>query len=179
MLSWWFLKSVPVKANIRQQFDIFRNTDTWLMTYLYIMTFGTFSGLSAQFALLTTNLYGSGNSKIVEGSGATATVLIAGYSVPDPVTFVFWGALVGAASRVLFSPLTDRMGGAIWTLVSGVGLIASIAYTIPALTPDLSSAASLHSSFLRFFWGMMAIFLFSGIGNASTFKQMPMIFERP
>jgi NNP family nitrate/nitrite transporter-like MFS transporter len=25
---------------------------------------------------------------------------------------------------------------------------------------------------------MLAIFLFSGIGNASTFKQMPMIFER-
>ena len=26
--------------------------------------------------------------------------------------------------------------------------------------------------------GMLAIFLFAGIGNASTFKQMPMIFER-
>jgi NNP family nitrate/nitrite transporter-like MFS transporter len=25
---------------------------------------------------------------------------------------------------------------------------------------------------------MLAIFLFAGIGNASTFKQMPMIFER-
>jgi NNP family nitrate/nitrite transporter-like MFS transporter len=25
---------------------------------------------------------------------------------------------------------------------------------------------------------MLLIFLFSGIGNASTFKQMPMIFER-
>jgi NNP family nitrate/nitrite transporter-like MFS transporter len=25
---------------------------------------------------------------------------------------------------------------------------------------------------------MLAIFLFSGMGNASTFKQMPMIFER-
>ena len=177
-LSWWFLKSVPVTANIKQQFDIFRNTDTWLMTYLYIMTFGTFSGLSAQFALLTSNLYGSGNAKIVRGVGAAAKVLVTGYSVPDPVTFVFWGALVGAASRVVFSPLTDRMGGAKWTLISGLGLIASIAYTIPALTPDLTTAASLHADFLRFFWGMMAIFLFTGIGNASTFKQMPMIFER-
>ena len=64
---------VPVKANIRQQFDIFRNQDTWWMTILYIMTFGTFSGLAAQFGLLMTNLYGSGNTEIVEGSGATAT----------------------------------------------------------------------------------------------------------
>jgi NNP family nitrate/nitrite transporter-like MFS transporter len=27
-------------------------------------------------------------------------------------------------------------------------------------------------------WGMLAIFFFAGIGNASTFKQMPGIFER-
>src|SRR5690625_7687508 len=29
------LKSVPVKANIKQQFDIFKNQDTWWMTILY------------------------------------------------------------------------------------------------------------------------------------------------
>lgn len=177
-LAWTMLKSVPVKANIRQQFDIFNNTDTWLMTLLYIMTFGTFSGLAAQFGLLMANLYGSGNGDIVNGTGAAATVLIDGYTVPDPVKFVFLGPLVGAGARVLFAPLTDRMGGAIWTLVSGLGLIASIAYTIPALTPDLSSASALEANFDQFLWGMLAIFLFSGIGNASTFKQMPMIFER-
>ena len=32
--------------------------------------------------------------------------------------------------------------------------------------------------FTLFLLGMIAIFLFTGIGNASTFKQMPMIFER-
>jgi NNP family nitrate/nitrite transporter-like MFS transporter len=31
---------------------------------------------------------------------------------------------------------------------------------------------------MPFLLGMIAIFLFTGIGNASTFKQMPMIFER-
>ena len=41
------LKSVPITANIKQQFDIFGNVDTWYMTLLYIMTFGTFSGLAA------------------------------------------------------------------------------------------------------------------------------------
>jgi NNP family nitrate/nitrite transporter-like MFS transporter len=176
--AWTLLKSVPVKANVRQQFDIFGNADTWYMTLLYIMTFGTFSGLAAQFGLLMNNLYGGGNPKIVEGVGATAQLLVDGYAIPDPVKFVFLGPLVGAGARVLFSPLTDKMGGAIWTLVSGLGLIASILYTIPALTPDLTSAATLSSDFDRFLWGMLAIFLFAGIGNASTFKQMPMIFER-
>lgn len=178
ILAWTMLKSVPITANVRQQFDIFRNIDTWYMTLLYIMTFGTFSGLSAQFGLLMSNLYGSGNPEIMRGAGASAQLLVAGYTVPDAAKFVFLGPLVGAAARVLFSPLTDRMGGAIWSLISGIGLIASIAYTIPALTPDTSSAAALESGFTQFLWGMLAIFLFSGIGNASTFKQMPMIFER-
>lgn len=177
-LAWTMLKSVPIKANLSQQFDIFKNPDTWWMTLLYIMTFGTFAGLAAQFGLLMHNLYGAGNAGIVTGTGATAQLLVEGYAVPDPVKFVFLGPLVGAAARVLFSPLTDRTGGAIWTLVSGLGLIVSISATIPALTPDLSSAAALRGDFDQFLWGMLAIFLFAGIGNASTFKQMPMIFER-
>ncbi|AQX16465.1 MULTISPECIES: MFS transporter [Tessaracoccus] len=172
------LRSVPIKANIKQQFDIFGNQDTWWMTILYIMTFGTFSGLAAQFGLLMLNLYGAGNTDIVEGSGTTATILVEGYSLPDPVKFVFLGPLVGAGARVLFSPLTDRMGGAIWTLISGIGILVSILFTMPALTPDTSSAAALQGDFNQFLWGMLLIFLFSGIGNASTFKQMPMIFEK-
>ncbi|HET9518770.1 MAG TPA: MFS transporter [Actinoplanes sp.] len=178
VLAWTLLRSVPVTANIRQQFDIFRNPDTWWMTLLYVMTFGTFAGLSAQFGLLMKNLYGGGNPDIVAGAGAAARLLVDGYTVPDPVAFVFLGPLVGAAARVLFSPLTDRYGGARWTLVSGLGIIGSIAFTLTALRPDTSSAAALDAGFDRFLWGMLAIFLFTGIGNASTFKQMPMIFER-
>lgn len=177
-LAWWTLRSVPITANIRQQFDIFSNADTWYMTLLYIMTFGTFSGLSAQFGLLMKNLYGAGNPEIVEGAGASAQLLIEGYAVPEAVKYVFLGPLVGAGARVLFAPLTDRMGGAVWTLISGLGLIGSIAFTMTALVPDTSSAAALDAGFDRFLWGMLAIFLFAGIGNASTFKQMPMIFER-
>ena len=178
LVAWTMLKSVPVKANIRQQFDIFANQDTWWMTLLYIMTFGTFSGLSAQFGLLMANLYGAGNAEIVQGAGASAQLLIEGYAVPDPVKFVFLGPLIGAVARFGFAPLTDKMGGAIWTLISGAGLVGSIAYTIGGLTPDTTSAATLNSGFSRFLYGMLAIFLFAGIGNASTFKQMPMIFER-
>ena len=178
VMAWTMLRSVPVQANIKQQFDIFSNQDTWWMTLLYIMTFGTFAGLSAQFGLLMANLYGIGNPDIVQGAGASAQVLVEGYQVPDVVKFVFLGRLVGAGARAVFAPLIDRMGGAIWTLISGIGLIVSIAFTMTALTPDTSSAAALDAGFTKFLWGMLAIFLFSGIGNASTFKQMPMIFER-
>jgi NNP family nitrate/nitrite transporter-like MFS transporter len=179
-LAWTLLKSVPVTANVRQQLDIFRNQDTWWMTLLYIMTFGTFAGLAGQFGLLIKNLYGGGNAEIARVlSDGTTQVLVEGYSIPDPVTYAFLGPLVGAAARVGFSPLTDRFGGARWTLVSGVGILLSVLYTSTKLSPDAQSgAAALESDFDGFLFGMLAIFLFTGIGNASTFKQMPMIFER-
>ena len=178
VLAWTMLKSVPVTANFKQQMDIFGNKDTWVMTALYVMTFGTFSGLSAQFGLLIKNLYGAANTGIVQtlADGSTQA-LIAGYAVPDPMKYAFIGPLVGAGARVLFSPLTDRMGGAIWTFVSGLGILGSILYTIQFLTPDpAAGAAALTSGFNGFLYGMVAIFFFAGIGNAATFKQMPMIF---
>ncbi|MHB0929625.1 MAG: MFS transporter, partial [Candidatus Nanopelagicales bacterium] len=126
ILAWTMLKSVPVTANVKQQMDIFSNTDTWLMTALYIMTFGTFSGLSAQFGLMIKNLYGAGNAAIVETlTDGSTHALIAGYSVPDSAKYAFIGPLVGAGARVLFAPLTDRMGGGIWTFISGLGILGS------------------------------------------------------
>jgi len=180
ILAWTMLKSVPVTANIRQQFDIFNNRDTWYMTLLYVMTFGTFAGLSGQFGLLLKNLYGGGNTEIAKVlSDGTTQVLVNGYAIPDPVKYVFLGPLIGAGARVLFAPLTDKFGGARWTLVAGIGILGSILYTMTTLSPDPSAgAAALDSEFHHFLYGMLAIFFFTGVGNASTFKQMPMIFER-
>lgn len=69
------------------------------------------------------------------------------------------------------------MGGARWTLVSGIGLVGSIIYTIRRAGARHVFCRRCRPAFGRFLWGMLAIFLFAGIGNASTFKQMPMIFE--
>ena len=157
VLAWTLLRSVPVQARgVREQFDIFSNKHTWLMTVLYVITFGTFSGLAAQFGLLIKNLYGTD---------------VFGADGIDPLKYTFWGALVGSAARVLAGPVADRLGGARVTLLSTVGIGAAAAYT--AFQVDPGSAAD----FMPFFWGMITIFLFTGIGNASTFKQMPMIFQ--
>jgi NNP family nitrate/nitrite transporter-like MFS transporter len=154
ILAWTLLKSVPVTSRgVKEQLDIFSNRDTWLMTLLYVMTFGTFSGLAAQFGLLTKNLF---------GDFANA---------PDPVKYAFYGPLIASAARVLTGPLADRIGGGILTAFSGVGIAGSAIYTAFQLSPQSSH------DFGKFFWGMLTIFLFAGIGNASTFKQMPMIFQ--
>ena len=151
--AWLMLKSVPVKANFAQQFDIFRSRHTWSMTSLYIMTFGVFSGLAATFPLLIREVYGG-----FEGA-------------PDPLAWAFWGPLVGSIARVGAGPLSDRLGGARVTQWSGVGMV--ICAILVATTTQPTSL----DGFRGFVAAMLALFFFAGVGNASTFKQMPMLFE--
>ncbi len=156
ILAWALLRSVPVQAKgVREQFDIFSNKHTWLMTVLYIITFGTFSGLAAQFGLLIKNLFGGD---------------VFGAQGIDPVKYVFWGALIGSAARIITGPIADRVGGAKVTLVSTLGIAGFALFTSMQVSPGSAE------DFSGFFWGMVAIFFFTGVGNASTFKQMPMIF---
>lgn len=152
LLAWIYLRSVPIRANFREQFDIFRDKHTWVMTSLYIMTFGSFSGFSAIFPLLIREVYG-------KFDGA-----------PDPLRYAFLGPLVGSLSRILAGPLTDRFGGAIVTQVSALGIFLS------ALLVTLYTRPTSLEQFPMFVGAMLAVFFFAGVGNASTFKQMPMIF---
>ncbi len=150
--GWLFLKSVPIKSNFREQFDIFGSRHTWSMTSLYIMTFGAFSGLSATFPLLIREIYG-----VFEGA-------------PDPLAWAFYGPLVGSASRVMAGPLSDRLGGARVTHWAGIGmLVCAILVTLNAQPVSLDA-------FPLFVAAMLGLFFFAGVGNASTFKQMPMLF---
>ncbi len=156
ILAWTLLRSVPVQARgVKDQFDIFSNKHTWLMTVLYVITFGTFSGLAAQFGLLIKNLFGA------DTFGAAGV---------DAAKYVFWGALVGSAARIIAGPIADRLGGARVTLLSTLGIAVTAAFTATTVRPESAD------EFRMFFWGMIAIFFFTGVGNASTFKQMPMIF---
>jgi len=151
-LAWIFLRSVPVRANFREQMDIFRLKHAFFMTLLYIMTFGSFSGLSATFPLLIRQLYGG-----LPGG-------------PDPLTYAFLGPLVGSVVRILAGPVTDRLGGARVTQFAGVGMIAC-AIGVTFFTSPASMA-----EFPWFVGFMLGLFFFAGVGNASTFKQMPMLF---
>jgi NNP family nitrate/nitrite transporter-like MFS transporter len=157
ILAWLLLRSVPVQAKgVREQFDIFGNKHTWLMTLLYVITFGTFSGFAAVFAVLIKNEYGSD---------------VFGADGIDPLKYAFLGALVGSAARVLAGPVSDKLGGGRVTTVAALGIGIATIFTGLQTTPDSVD------QFSTFLWGMLAIFFFAGVGNASTFKQMPMIFE--
>lgn len=157
ILAFTLLKDVPVTANIRQQLDIFSNANTWYMTAMYVMTFGLFSGFAAQFGLLIKNIYGDASQFAgMEG-------------LPMGVTYAFLGPLIASAVRIVWGPLCDRFGGAVWTFVSIIGMTISLFACTFFLRPDSPD------EFTGFLWTMIAMFFFAGIGNAGTFKQMPMI----
>jgi len=118
-----------------------------------VMTFGSFAGFAATFPLMIKEVYGGFEN------------------APDPLKYAFLGPLVGSISRVAAGPLADRFGGSRLTQISGVGLIASAIGVSFFVQPDSTG------EFKWFVLTMLAVFLFAGIGNASTFKQIPMIFQ--
>jgi NNP family nitrate/nitrite transporter-like MFS transporter len=154
ILALVFLRRVPITANFRQQLDIFKVKHTWIMTAIYLMSFGAFSGLAAQMGLIILNVYGDFPD------------------APNPLAFAFIGPVVGALVRAASGPLCDRFGGAIFTFIGGAGMAVGTTVTVFFLTPtDVSE-------FNGFLTGMIIIFFFSGLANAGTFKQMPMIFPK-
>ena len=155
VVGWFSLRSVPVVASFKEQLDIFRNKHTWFCTITYVMTFGSFSGFSAAFPLLIKTLYG-------KFPGA-----------PDPLTYAFLGPLVGSVARVAAGPISDRVGGGILTHLVGIGLIIGVG--VMAFT-GLLAPTSLDQ-FPYFVGLMLLIFLLTGVGNASTFRQYPIIFS--
>lgn len=160
ILAFTLLKDVPVKANIRQQLDIFSNSNTWVMTAMYVMTFGIFSGFAAQFALIINQHYGKDSAFAgMEG-------------LPAGASYAFLGPLIGSLVRFAWGPLCDKFGGAIWTFVSAIGMAVTLGWAALFLEPkDLGQ-------FPIFLTAMLLMFFFSGIGNAGTFKQMPMIMPK-
>jgi NNP family nitrate/nitrite transporter-like MFS transporter len=80
------------RSSFKDQLAIVRRKHTWVMSYIYIGTFGSFIGYSAAFPLL------------IKTQFPAVTVAIA-----------FLGPLVGSLSRPLGGLLADKVGGAIVT----------------------------------------------------------------
>jgi NNP family nitrate/nitrite transporter-like MFS transporter len=148
------LRSIPVKASFAQQAVIFRRKHNWVMTSLYVMTFGTFSGMSAVFALLIREVFGR-----IEGA-------------PDPLQYAFLGALIGSVTRPPGGWISDKIGGARVTMVCGVLLL------LGSIGVTWFTAPTSVETFTPFLGLILLIFFAAGIGNGSTFRMIPVIFPR-
>ena len=155
-----FLRSVTVPARgFKGQFEILSSknrarTHTWNCSITYITSFGSFSGYAAAFPIMIKTIYGG-----FDGA-------------PDPLSYAFLGPLIGGLVRALSGGLFDKIGGSKgiqWTTVGQI--IGCLALVFGGfLTP-----AGL-GQFQGFLWIMLWIFLMTGINNAATFRQYPIVF---
>ncbi|CAM2764744.1 NarK family nitrate/nitrite MFS transporter [Janthinobacterium lividum] len=154
LLAWFGMNDLAsAKASFSEQAVIFKRKHNWLMCWLYTGTFGSFIGYSAAFPLLI---------KI---------------QFPDvnPLDYAFLGPLVGALARVAGGVISDKLGGARvtqWSFLLMIGAVLGVLYFMPQAGEGVHTAGSFNG----FFWMFMLLFAGTGVGNASTFRMIPVIF---
>jgi MFS transporter, NNP family, nitrate/nitrite transporter len=125
-----------------------KDAQTWIISFLYIGTFGSFIGYSFAFGLVLQNQFGR-------------TPLQAA-----AITFI--GPLLGSLVRPLGGMLSDRIGG---TKISFWNFVAM------AVSALICIWASGIDSLPLFVVGFVLLFITSGIGNGSVYKMIPAIFR--
>ncbi|WP_370070386.1 nitrate/nitrite transporter [Mycobacterium sp. MAA66] len=153
------------KSNFGAIAEVLRYKHSWVMSFLYIGTFGSFIGFSFAFAqVLQINFLAAGNT------AAQAALHAAQIS--------FLGPLLGSISRPFGGKLADRIGGGRITLYTFVAMMfgAGILVATGSIVDGRHGVAN-STEMTCYVIGFIALFILSGIGNGSTYKMIPAIFE--
>ncbi|MEY9875901.1 NNP family nitrate/nitrite transporter-like MFS transporter [Streptacidiphilus sp. MAP12-33] len=131
--------------------EVAREPHSWVISLLYIGTFGSFIGFGFAF----------GQVLQVQFHQQFDTPVKAAY-------LTFLGPLLGSLVRPVGGRLADRFGGARITLATFVLMAGGAGAVL---------AASHAKSLPLFLAGFVALFVLSGLGNGSTYKMIPAIFQ--
>ncbi len=135
------------KADVKPVWQSLRHADTWIMSLLYIGTFGSFIGYSAAFPTLLKAVFDRGDIALA---------------------YAFLGAGIGSIARPLGGKLADQIGGARITAISFVMLAVGASgalWSVQAVNMPV------------FFTSFMFLFIATGIGNGSTYRMISKIFR--
>jgi NNP family nitrate/nitrite transporter-like MFS transporter len=150
ILSWFYMNDIAdVRSSIASQMAIFERKHNWIMCVLYIGTFGSFIGFSAAFPLLAQSQFPAVNS----------------------LQLAFIGPLVGALTRAGSGWIADKFGGGrvtLWVFVAMILVTMGVLYFL--------GIKEQPGSFYGFFAMFLLLFAATGVGNASTFQMIPVIF---
>ncbi len=150
--AWFGMHNIAhARSSFSEQSIIFRRRHNWIMCWLYTGTFGSFIGYSAGFPLLAKTQFPEVNV----------------------LQFVFLGPLIGALSRAATGWVSDRYGGGrvtFWVFLLMIAAVAGVLYFL--------SIKEEPGAFWGFFAMFMILFMATGIGNASTFQMIPVIFKQ-
>jgi NNP family nitrate/nitrite transporter-like MFS transporter len=155
------------RESLEEQFGIFKMKHNWIMTYLYVMTFGSFIGYANAFPKLIDDVFGV--IRVGEMSGQATGLSSAAY--------IWIGAGVGALIRPVGGWLSDKLGGARVTHWDTIVMIASTigAGYVVSLALESPDPVQYFFPFLGLF---IVLFATTGIGNGSTFRMIGVIFSK-
>jgi len=156
------------------QFAVFRNKHTWVMTWLYTMTFGSFIGYANAFPKLIDDVFGFIR---IGADGNVLPEAIVNPNAPVASHFIWIGAAVGALIRPIGGWLSDKWGGA---RVTQWDTYVMVAATVGAgyYVSQASQSQTPEQFFMPFLLLFILLFATTGIGNGSTFRMIPIIFEK-
>ncbi|MBO0839858.1 MAG: NarK/NasA family nitrate transporter [Sciscionella sp.] len=125
-----------------------KQAHTWIISVLYVGTFGSFIGYSFAFGLVLQNQFH--------------------YQPLQAAYWTFLGPMIGSLIRPVGGKLADRMGGSTVTFFTFIGMAIGCVLVIVAAGVN---------SFALYLLGFVVLFLGSGIGNGSTYKMIPAVFH--
>ncbi|MFI9046776.1 nitrate/nitrite transporter [Streptomyces sp. NPDC053427] len=138
----------PVTNDTGAVVEAAKERHTWVMALLYVGTFGSFIGYSFAFGL------------VLQSQFARTPLQAA--------SLTFIGPLLGSLVRPVGGRLADRFGGARITLGNFAAMGAATGVVIHAAA---------QRSPAEFLVGFVALFVLAGLGNGSTYKMIPGIFQ--
>ncbi|MBI3227319.1 MAG: NarK/NasA family nitrate transporter [Mycolicibacterium cosmeticum] len=153
------------KSNLGAMVEAMRYKHSWVMSFLYIGTFGSFIGFSFAFGqVLQINFLAGG------ATAAAASLHAAQIS--------FLGPLLGSISRPFGGKLADRIGGGKITLYVFIAMIFAAGILVTSgMLDDAMKGAPTGAQMGAYVIGFILLFILSGLGNGSTYKMIPSIFE--
>lgn len=159
--AWFAMNDVAdAKASVAAQAAIFVQPHNWIMCVLYLGTFGSFIGFAAGFPLLIKSQFPAVN----------------------PLTYAWLGPLVGAVIRPFGGWLADKVGGGVvtmWNFLVMALAVLGVLYFLPKGASALAlSIGPAEGNFTGFFLMFLLLFVTTGIGNGSTFRMIPIIFNQ-
>ncbi|REJ64804.1 MAG: NarK/NasA family nitrate transporter [Planctomycetota bacterium] len=159
LLGMRFMTPQAIQQPLNKQFSILRNKHNWVMTWLYVMTFGSFIGYANAFPKLLNDVFVTPDNGLVTAH------------------YIWIGAFVGALIRPLGGWLSDKLGGARVTQWDTWIMVAS---TILAgyFVAQARQSSNPETYFIPFLLTFIVLFATTGIGNGSTFRMIPIIFSK-
>jgi NNP family nitrate/nitrite transporter-like MFS transporter len=163
----------PIRESLKRQFKIFAHPHTWIMTVIYVMTFGSFIGFAASFPLSIKVIFGFQHLQDAAGNWT--------HNIPNPdgpsaLTYAWLGPFIGALIRPIGGKIADKLGGALVTQICAIGMVIC-ALAVSVYMKKAYASATPEEFFMPFFLLFLLLFAFTGIGNGSTFRTISMVFD--